>query len=234
MDAEVGELLDELEAAGLADDTIVFYYSDHGGALPRGKRNIHDSGTRVPLIVRVPDRWSHLATAEPGAWVDRPVSFVDVVASLLNLAGVPIPEDYDGRPFLGEDARRTARPRLPVSRPDGRAVRHGPGDPRPPPSATCRTTARTAPGASTTRTPSRSCRACGPGTRSTSTAAATRSRPATGSRSRPRNSTRSPPTPSRSATSPTNPIGPTGWPRCGMPSVPNCSRPATPASSPRG
>jgi N-sulfoglucosamine sulfohydrolase len=102
MDQEVGQLLDELDELGLAEDTIVFYYADHGGALPRGKRNIHDSGTLVPLIIRFPEKWAHLAPAEPGDWVDDPVSFVDLPPTLLSLAGVPIPEHYEGRAFLGE------------------------------------------------------------------------------------------------------------------------------------
>jgi arylsulfatase A-like enzyme len=105
MDQEVGKRLRELEESRLADDTIVFYYSDHGGALPRGKRNIHDSGTRVPLIIRFPKKWAHLAPAEPGAWIDAPVSFVDFPATLLSLAGVPIPENYEGKAFLGKQAR---------------------------------------------------------------------------------------------------------------------------------
>lgn len=102
MDEQAGKLLSELAETGLADDTIVFYYSDHGGALPRGKRNVHDSGTHVPLIVRFPKKWSHLAPAAPGGWVDAPVSFVDLPATLLSLAGATIPKNYEGRAFLGE------------------------------------------------------------------------------------------------------------------------------------
>ncbi len=102
LDEQAGKLLAELEDAGLAGDTIVFYYADHGGALPRGKRNLHDSGTRVPLIVRFPKRWAHLAPAKPGAWVDDLVSFVDLPATVFSLCGVPIPQHYEGRPFLGE------------------------------------------------------------------------------------------------------------------------------------
>lgn len=102
MDQEVGQLLDKLERDGLADDTIVLYHSDHGGGLPRGKRNIHDSGTRVPLIVRFPKKWSHLAPAKPGEWVTDLVSFVDIPVTLFSLCNVPIPEHYEGRPFLGE------------------------------------------------------------------------------------------------------------------------------------
>ncbi|MBX3450158.1 MAG: sulfatase-like hydrolase/transferase [Planctomycetaceae bacterium] len=101
MDAEIGQHLDELEASGQADNTIVFYFSDHGGALPRGKRNVHDSGTRVPLIVFFPPKWQHLAPAKPGEWCDDMVSFTDFAATVLNLAETPIPEWMEGRPFLG-------------------------------------------------------------------------------------------------------------------------------------
>ena len=104
MDREVGRLLKELDQAGLADDTIVFYYSDHGGSLPRGKRNIHDSGTRVPLIIRFPEKWAHLAPAKPGQWIEDPVSFVDFPATVFSLAGVPIPKHFEGCPFLGKQA----------------------------------------------------------------------------------------------------------------------------------
>ncbi len=101
LDEQVGAMLEELSRAGLAGDTIVFYYADHGGALPRGKRNLHDSGTRVPLIVRFPKKWAHLAPAGPGEWIDRPVSFVDLPATVLSLAGAPVPDHYEGRVFLG-------------------------------------------------------------------------------------------------------------------------------------
>jgi N-sulfoglucosamine sulfohydrolase len=102
MDRQVGNLLAELEREGLAEETIVFYYADHGGALPRGKRNIHDSGTRVPLIVRIPDKWKDWAPTPRGEWVDDVVSFVDLPATLLSLCGISVPDHYEGRPFLGE------------------------------------------------------------------------------------------------------------------------------------
>ena len=101
MDGQAGALLAELEQAGLAEDTIVFYCGDHGGALPRGKRNIHDSGTRVPLIVRIPAKWAALAPAQPGSWVDQLVSFVDLPITFLSLIGAPLPPNYEGKPFLG-------------------------------------------------------------------------------------------------------------------------------------
>lgn len=103
MDAQVGQMLQELEKLGLADNTIVFYYGDHGGALPRGKRNLHDSGTRVPLIVRIPPKWAKAAPVGAGQWVEDPASFVDLPATVFNLAGIPAPKHYQGVPFLGEN-----------------------------------------------------------------------------------------------------------------------------------
>jgi arylsulfatase A-like enzyme len=78
LDQRVGAILDELEQAGLADDTIVFYYSDHGGPTPRGKRYLEDTGTHVPMLVRVPGKWHSLTPFKPGEAVDEPVSFVDL------------------------------------------------------------------------------------------------------------------------------------------------------------
>ena len=71
MDEKVGQVLEELEADGLADETIVFYFSDHGGSLPRGKSFAYDSGTHVPLLVRFPERWKHLEPAAAGQTSDR-------------------------------------------------------------------------------------------------------------------------------------------------------------------
>lgn len=101
MDGNVKRILDQLEEDGLADDTIVFFYSDHGSGLPRHKRLLLDSGMHVPLMVRFPDKYQHLAPAEPGTRLDRPVSFVDFPATVLNLTGQPIPEYMQGTPFLG-------------------------------------------------------------------------------------------------------------------------------------
>ena len=101
MDAEMGEFLEQLEADGLAEDTIVFYYSDHGGAVARSKRFLFESGMRVPLSVYFPDNWKHLAPALPGSALDRLVTFVDIPPTLLSLAGVPIPGHMQGQAFLG-------------------------------------------------------------------------------------------------------------------------------------
>jgi len=101
MDTKVGKILDDLEKAGLADSTIVFYYSDHGGILPRGKRYLEETGVKVPLLVRIPEKFRHLAPFKPGQRSAEPVSFVDLSPTILSLAGLEIPKQMQGRPFLG-------------------------------------------------------------------------------------------------------------------------------------
>ncbi len=104
MDAQVGERLAELEAAGLQEDTIVFYWGDHGPGLPRGKRTALETGLGVPLIVSIPAKYHHLAPAEyePGGSTERLVGFVDFAPTVLSLAGIEPPAHLQGRAFLGE------------------------------------------------------------------------------------------------------------------------------------
>lgn len=108
MDSQVGEILDKLEQDGLADDTIVFYYSDHGGILTRSKRFLYDTGVHIPLIVRFGKNFAHLAPDKPGSKTDRLVSMVDFAPTLLSLTGIEIPKHMQGKAFLG---KQTAEPR---------------------------------------------------------------------------------------------------------------------------
>ena len=101
MDKRVGQILDELEKAGLAGNTIVFHYSDHGGVLPRDKRYLEETGVKVPLIIRIPEKFRHLSPYQPGQRVDELVSFVDLAPTLLSLTGIDIPDNMQGRPILG-------------------------------------------------------------------------------------------------------------------------------------
>ena len=103
-DADAGARLRELAAAGLAEDTIVFYYGDHGSGMPRSKRWPSDSGLRVPMVVYFPQKWRHLAPKEytPGGKSDRLVSFVDLAPTLLSLAGVRPPSYLQGHAFAGK------------------------------------------------------------------------------------------------------------------------------------
>lgn len=104
MDQQAGELLDQLAADGLAEDTIVFFYADHGMGMPRGKRCLQDSGLRVPLLIRFPKKWAHLAPSQPGSTSGRLVSFVDFAPTVLSLCGVKAPAHFQGSAFLGPDA----------------------------------------------------------------------------------------------------------------------------------
>lgn len=103
LDAWVGDLLQQLEVDGLDENTIVFFWSDHGVGLPRAKRWLYDSGTRIPLIVRIPDQYRESDQGAAGAWSDRLVSSIDFGPTVLNLAGVDLPEHVQGQPFLGKN-----------------------------------------------------------------------------------------------------------------------------------
>jgi arylsulfatase A-like enzyme len=101
LDDQIAVKLKNLADAGLAEDTIVFYYSDNGGVLPRSKRFLQESGTHVPLIVYFPPKWRHLAPASPGYRIKDPVHFIDFAPTVLSLAGVKIPDYMQGRAFAG-------------------------------------------------------------------------------------------------------------------------------------
>lgn len=105
MDAQVGALLERLDQDGLADDTIVIWTTDHGDGLPRAKRDLYDSGLRVPMILRWPEQFRPDGFA-PGAEDDRLVSFVDLAVALLAIAGVERPAGMHGRDFLDPEAPR--------------------------------------------------------------------------------------------------------------------------------
>lgn len=101
MDKEVGTILQQLEDDGLTDDTIVFFYSDHGSGMPRHKRALLDSGMKVALIIRFPEKYQHLAPSVPGTRSDRLVSFDDFGPTVLSLTDADIPAYMEGQPFLG-------------------------------------------------------------------------------------------------------------------------------------
>ncbi|MEI6871155.1 MAG: sulfatase-like hydrolase/transferase [Verrucomicrobiota bacterium] len=101
LDDQIAQKLEELEKSGLAQDTIIFYYGDNGGVLPRSKRCLQKSGTHVPLIVYYPPKWKHLAPAKPGTRISDPVTFVDFAPTVLSLVGIKQPEYMQGRAFAG-------------------------------------------------------------------------------------------------------------------------------------
>jgi arylsulfatase A-like enzyme len=103
MDAQAGKVLQELEEDGLAEDTIVFYYGDHGPGMPRNKRQPLNCGLSVPLIVYIPEKFRHLADPDygPGSQSHRLVGFVDLAPTVLSLAGIAPPDTMHGSAFLG-------------------------------------------------------------------------------------------------------------------------------------
>lgn len=103
MDAWAGDLIQQLKDDGLYENTIIFFWSDHGIGLPRGKRWLYESGTHVPLAVRVPAAYRTPGQTVPGTVDSQLVSSIDFAPTVLNLAGIDLPDYLQGQPFLGPD-----------------------------------------------------------------------------------------------------------------------------------
>lgn len=97
MDKMAARLLNQLEEDGEANNTVVFFYGDHGRGLPRAKRWIYDSGIHIPLLIRWPGKIT------PGSINDNLTSSLDFAPTLLNLAGIPIPKHLQGQAFLDDN-----------------------------------------------------------------------------------------------------------------------------------
>jgi arylsulfatase A-like enzyme len=102
MDRQVKGVLDQLEEDGLSDNTIVFYFSDHGTGMPRSKGCLYVSGLRVPFIVYIPEKYKNISHLKPGTKTDELVSFVDFQPTILSMLNKRAPEYMQGKPFLGE------------------------------------------------------------------------------------------------------------------------------------
>jgi uncharacterized sulfatase len=102
MDAWAGSLIQQLKDDGVYDNTIIFFWSDHGVGLPRAKRWLYDSGTHTPLVVRIPEALRQAGQGQPGTVSDQLISSIDFGPTVLNLAGVKVPDHVQGQPFLGK------------------------------------------------------------------------------------------------------------------------------------
>jgi N-sulfoglucosamine sulfohydrolase len=98
LDSVVGSLIAELKREGELENTIVFFWGDHGDGLPRAKRWLYDSGLNIPLIISYP------SGIKSGTVDDRLISSIDFGPTVLSLAGVPVPAHMQGIPFLGDQA----------------------------------------------------------------------------------------------------------------------------------
>lgn len=101
MDAWAGKLIQELKDAGEYENTIIFFWSDHGVGLPRAKRWLYDSGTRIPFIIRIPAQFRVDGQGAPGTIDGQLVNSTDFGPTALNLAGVSVPDYMQGQAFLG-------------------------------------------------------------------------------------------------------------------------------------
>jgi uncharacterized sulfatase len=102
LDIEVKNILDQLKEDDLDQDTIIFFYSDHGDGLPRGKRWPFDTGLKVPFIIHFPEKYQSLAPTQPGGATDWMINFIDLAPTVLSLLGITPPDYMQGKAFLGE------------------------------------------------------------------------------------------------------------------------------------
>jgi N-sulfoglucosamine sulfohydrolase len=125
LDLQVKEILDELKADGLIENTIIIFTSDHGDGLPRYKRELFDTGINVPLIMVIPDKFNKWET-DPNSKSERLISFLDIAPTILDLAGISVPEYMDGISFFSSNENRyifAARDRLDNQEGKVRAIR---------------------------------------------------------------------------------------------------------------
>jgi len=100
MDNQVGDILTMLEEDSLMENTIIFYFGDHGGVLPGSKGYLFETGLHVPLVIYVPEKYRQWTEFAKSNEVNDFVSFVDFAPTVLKLAGIDIPSQMDGKPFF--------------------------------------------------------------------------------------------------------------------------------------
>jgi len=94
MDGLVGEVLKTLDDLGLTENTVVIFVSDNGPPYPGNKMTLYDRGTGTPLFVRWP------GVLESGRVVDHLVSTIDIMPTILEVLGIAVPGDLEGKSFL--------------------------------------------------------------------------------------------------------------------------------------
>lgn len=108
IDDWIGKKIEELASSGELENTFVFYFGDHGGVLPGSKGYLKETGLNVPLVVRIPSNFKHLSPYETKERPQAFVSFIDFAPTVLHLAGLEVPEQMDGSPFLGSNLQKAS------------------------------------------------------------------------------------------------------------------------------
>lgn len=107
-DKQIGAVIERLRKDGLMDSTIIFFFSDHGEGIPRGKTNGINLGHRVPFVIWFPPMYRHLSPWPIGSRTDELITFEDLVATMVHFAGATVPAHQKGRVFLGPGRKNPA------------------------------------------------------------------------------------------------------------------------------
>lgn len=106
LDKKVGAVLKRLEDEGLAEETIVLFFGDHGRAHVRGKQWLYDGGIHVPLLIRIPEKFRIADQGRPGTVCDEMVNAIDFGPTCMALCGIAIPASMEGQSFLGPSPKK--------------------------------------------------------------------------------------------------------------------------------
>ncbi|WP_396600887.1 sulfatase-like hydrolase/transferase [Algibacter sp. R77976] len=104
-DNRIGELLQKLKDDNLIDDTIIFFYADHGEGIPRAKTNGINLGYRVPFVAWFPEKFKHLSPWETGGITKDLISFEDLGPSMIDLLGGEVPEYMKGKQLFNATSK---------------------------------------------------------------------------------------------------------------------------------
>ena len=96
LDNQIGHIITRLKRDGLYENSIIFFYGDHGGPFPRHKRALYESGTKVPMVIKFPEK------DKAGSRDDRLISFIDLAPTVLSLAGIEPPKVMQGKAQFGK------------------------------------------------------------------------------------------------------------------------------------
>lgn len=98
-DDQVGKIIDDLKKEGIYENTVVFFWTDHGMKLPRHKQWLYEGGIKVPFVMSGPG-------VKKGTVRSDLVSGIDITATTLTLADIALPEWYEGINLLDENDQR--------------------------------------------------------------------------------------------------------------------------------